>query len=1015
MSRTKSLTILIILIMFAPMIQYRTNSRPINPKFTGSSDSLASDRLSLDRLGSDRVVNDRLGIDKRATAEIGAPSKVPKLKESGKIMLQFDSKESRDNSVAYLRENGWNILHVFSLLPMITVLDQPYSLDELHNLGVTKVIPSYIATSQQQSNLKSLRTEVEGMTLEDTALQININKLWDMGLTGTGQTWTIVDSGVDDSLKSFADLENISRSRVHGFAIQSLLNDPSEGTKDKSGHGTHVAGIAAGNGYFRNRKGVLELFKSHGMAQDVEINAIKVLDKNGYGDTASVLEGLEMAIQMNSSIISMSFGTQLYEGIEDPHIELINEAKKRDILMVAAVGNDGWFGGSTIGLPAALPDVLAVGAVKDRFYANDPYFIPWDGSSRSPSIPGSYSLKPDVLAPGVNIISVNVTTDEPNKRSGTSMAVPHVSGGAVLLRQAFPNATAAEVRYAIMAGAKDIYASAEVQGRGMVDFYKAYQILNGSLETSGLQKTVVTPVAFNDGTDRSVTGRSPRSENLFYTQSIVGQTKTFNMTLFSKENLTLLPKVQYFFGSAQITLPTSVDVKEGVNYIPVTLGLNSTTIEYNFAEIYFVDSSTGEMMEFSNVTYFSMSKFSRGTVLFDLSKDADTKTGYFANDGPRGKYMKLASLLENQGFVVRENRETLTADLLKDIQVLVIADPELDYGADERTLIRKFVADEGKGLLMIGNGGFVAAEGESFGPFNYVTMNNILTFGGDLKSGIQFDLEVNVDSTNPADFRLVPGGKVVRTRNDQSVLPRGASFEFYGPKLKLDFQHSTLVADYSGVPIVAASEVGKGRIMVFASNLGFDSLALQLGRYKDSDTTDAQNVAIGTFNWLIAPNEPKVTFDVSGISYNRLETININLYDTVRIVLEAPKLPDGTIVASHGDTVDGYIYYKPSAWGDKRIEFVNNPSNPEEYYADVAFNDYGDYQLIIKMDSGIGVIYSKIDLSVNLQFFNDQEIFNLTARIIFIALVASWIIWLRNEGGRKLRKYQIAQRKKKKK
>ncbi len=937
----------------------------------------------------------------------------PELISSGKVMLQFDSAESRDQAIPFLEGNGWQILYVFKFIPMITVVEQPYSMQELQGLGVQKVIPSYITTSAQQQNLPKLKSEVVGMTLEDTVIQTNIDKLRELGYLGTDQTWTIIDSGVDENLTSFRDLDNLQRSRVKAFAIQEYLNDPSERTYDKSGHGTHVAGIAAGNGYFRNAKGELEQFQSKGMAPDAEIISIKVLNKYGSGDTASVLEGLEMAISMNSSVISMSFGTQIYEGIEDPHIALIEEAKKRDILMVAAIGNDGAFGGSTLGLPAALPDVLAVGAVTDKFYSNDPYFIPWGGSSRSPGLPPQYGVKPDVLAPGVNVVSVNVSSALPVTRSGTSMAVPHVSGGAVLLRQAFPNATAAEIRYAITAGAKDIYAAAEVQGRGMVDFYRAYQILNGSLETKGEQKTVVTPVSFNDGKDRSYTGRPFRQPNLFYSNSIAGHTKSFNITIFSKENLTLIPKVQYYYGSPVITLPSTVQVTEGVTFIPVDILVNSTELEYNFAEIYFEDAATGNMMEFSNVTFFSQTRFSRGTVLFDLSKDKDTVTGFFSNDGPRGKYLKLASILEDEGFIVKENYATITEELLDDVDVLVIADPELSYNADERTAIRQFVSVDGKGLLMMGNGGFLRAEGIPFAPFNYQTMNSILTFSGEYKSGIQFDLSADPSSMEPSDFRLVAGGNVIRTRKDQSILPKNLAFEFYGPKLTLDYSTATLVADYNGAPVIAASEVGNGRILVFSSNLGFDSFALDIGRYSSSDPEESQEVAIGSFNWLVEKNDFKVSVEVDGIRYSRLEPIEINLYDTVTLVLNTPTKWDGSEIQGLADTGDALIYYLPSAFGDKRVQFTRDPNNPARYLVDVQFNDYGDYVLLLKMDSDEGPIFLKISLFVNLQFFNDQDIFNLTARIIFLTIIASWFIWVRNEGGRKLYKYKIKQKKKK--
>lgn len=170
---------------------------------------------------------------------------------------------------------------------------------------------------------------------------------------------------------------------------------------DDNGHGTHVAGIIAG---LDNNIGVI------GIGPNIDLYAIKVLDRRGTGYLSDVIDGIEWAIQNKMQVINMSLGTN--QNVQSFH-EAIRQAYSAGITIVAAAGNTG---GSVV-YPAAYPEVIAVSATDQ----NDQITY-W--SSRGSEI--------DLAAPGSNIYST-YKGSKYETLSGTSMAAPHVSGAAALV------------------------------------------------------------------------------------------------------------------------------------------------------------------------------------------------------------------------------------------------------------------------------------------------------------------------------------------------------------------------------------------------------------------------------------------------------------------------------------------------------------------------------------------------------------------------------------------------------
>lgn len=166
----------------------------------------------------------------------------------------------------------------------------------------------------------------------------------------------VIDSGINEN----ADLRHGSDRRV--VYQESFV--PGEGVYDYFGHGTHVAGIIAGDG--SNSGGGAYLFNIHGNASGANLISLKVLDRNGAGTDSQVIAAINRAIQLKNAykikIINLSLGRGVYESFRtDPLCQAVERAWRAGIAVVVAAGNGGrdnvagTFGYGTIGSPANDP------------------------------------------------------------------------------------------------------------------------------------------------------------------------------------------------------------------------------------------------------------------------------------------------------------------------------------------------------------------------------------------------------------------------------------------------------------------------------------------------------------------------------------------------------------------------------------------------------------------------------------------------------------------------------------
>lgn len=239
------------------------------------------------------------------------------------------------------------------------------------------------------------------------------------GLTGKGVIIAIIDTGVDYTHPDLGGCIGARCRVIGGFDVVDGDDDPF----DEHGHGTHVAGTAAGRGL------------SNGLAQDASILAYRALDENGTGTIADVIDAIGRAVDDGAHIINLSLGDADGQP-RSPQNLAVREAVRRGVLVVAAAGNSGprW---GTVGSPGSEETALTVGALNGL---DEPAAF----SSRGP-VRVSYALKPDISAPGVGILSA-IPGGGHIRLNGTSMATPYVAGVAALLKEYTPDADALLLR-----------------------------------------------------------------------------------------------------------------------------------------------------------------------------------------------------------------------------------------------------------------------------------------------------------------------------------------------------------------------------------------------------------------------------------------------------------------------------------------------------------------------------------------------------------------------------------------
>jgi serine protease AprX len=342
----------------------------------------------------------------------------------------------------------------------------------LINAFATKVNAKTLESLVRNNNVNKIWYDRKVMAVLDVASPtVQAPPLWNAGFTGKGIVVAVVDTGIYEH----PDLAG----RI--VAFKDLVNQQIR-PYDDNGHGTHVAGDIASNGSQSN-------FLYRGPAPEAGLVGVKVLDKNGSGLLSTVIDGIQWCIDNRETtgirVLNLSLGspaTESYTG--DPLCQAVEKAWDSGIVVCAAAGNEGPEP-RTISSPGIHPGIITVGAMNDMNTTSSGDDRVADFSSRGPTIDDL--TKPDVLAPGVNIISLRApgsTLDKQNKQSrvgtwysslsGTSMATPVCAGVVAQLLQANGSLTPDRVKARLVETALKLDdLDPNTQGAGVINAQKA--------------------------------------------------------------------------------------------------------------------------------------------------------------------------------------------------------------------------------------------------------------------------------------------------------------------------------------------------------------------------------------------------------------------------------------------------------------------------------------------------------------------------------------------------------------
>ena len=354
-------------------------------------------------------------------------SRIEKSVKSSKpleVIVEVD--ERRKDKVARELDRVGKVEHVFYYIPYVAAMMEPKDVQAVaaHCFGKSSDRFYSRLFSESLSAVKGIDVASEFKTIpiagKKNEFVLPYEEMWHLTnigayaareyATGKGVRGGIIDTGIDYTHKELSG-------RFESNKGVDIVDDNSP--MDQNGHGTHVAGLTAG--------------QTCGVATGMTLYAIRALDENGSGSEVAIMQGIEWAMDNNLDIINMSLGASYATNAFE---ELCNLAYKQGMVIVAAAGNDG---AKHKSYPAAFGEpVIAVAAV-DQNNAHAYFSNMWETN--------------DISAPGVDILS-SFPGDRYTKLSGTSMASPLTFGSLALGLEIV--GTADSLEYTLKESAKEL-------------------------------------------------------------------------------------------------------------------------------------------------------------------------------------------------------------------------------------------------------------------------------------------------------------------------------------------------------------------------------------------------------------------------------------------------------------------------------------------------------------------------------------------------------------------------------
>ena len=291
----------------------------------------------------------------------------------------------------------------------------------------------------------------------------------DKSYTGKGVTVALIDTGADSDHEALAG-------KI--LAFKDFVNNQTS-AYDDNGHGTHCASLIAGK-------------MGTGVAPGADLVVVKVMDRSGACYTSDALKALDWCLENKDlygiRVISFSVGGENpSEGVSLLD-EACNKMVQEGMVMCVAAGNSGP-DDSSIVIPGDAENVITVGAVD---ISGEIFKL----SSRGPTANGE--IKPDLVAQGVDVVSALAwSKNGKSSVSGTSMAVPQVSGAAAVLEEADEDLDPADVKRVLLKTADDLGPPGQdnTYGYGALNLTRA--LLSIDADQRGLSPPALEEVTLN--------------------------------------------------------------------------------------------------------------------------------------------------------------------------------------------------------------------------------------------------------------------------------------------------------------------------------------------------------------------------------------------------------------------------------------------------------------------------------------------------------------------------------------
>ena len=288
------------------------------------------------------------------------------------------------------------------------------------------------------------------ITLDQSVPMVGAPQAWQAGFDGSGVTVAVLDTGYDQAHPELQDV------------VVAARDFTGEGIQDNVGHGTHVAATVAGRGGTHT-----------GVAKGAKLAVGRVCGTDGCPESA-VIAGMEWAARdVRAKVVNLSLGGDQSDG-SDPMSQAVDRlTTETGTLFVVSAGNDYTY--RKVSTPASANEALAVANLTKQGQLHE-------SSSRGPRF-GDHAVKPDLAAPGTDIVAARANGTLPDQAvgelharlTGTSMAAPHVAGAAAILAQRHPTWTAPQLKAQLMGSANPVADTPDHVGTGLLDVRRAVE------------------------------------------------------------------------------------------------------------------------------------------------------------------------------------------------------------------------------------------------------------------------------------------------------------------------------------------------------------------------------------------------------------------------------------------------------------------------------------------------------------------------------------------------------------